>query len=55
MRSSDNLRLATDYKDDAIEAEDAAWAVREAKQFVKAMSAEFMSDPRRDDDPRMEP
>lgn len=55
LNKAEDLRLVADYKDDAVEAEDAAWAVREAKRFVKAMSAEFMSDPRRDDDTRMEP
>ncbi len=55
LNKAEDLRLVADYRDDAVEAEAAAWAVREAKRFVKAMSAEFMSDPRRDDDPRMEP
>lgn len=38
----EEIRLIADYKGDAVEREQAAWAVDQASAFVKAMLAEFM-------------
>jgi uncharacterized protein (UPF0332 family) len=37
----EELRLVADYRGDAVEAENAAWAVAQAKTFVEAMRAAF--------------
>jgi uncharacterized protein (UPF0332 family) len=38
----EEIRLIADYKGDAVDREQAAWAVDQASVFVKAMLAEFM-------------
>lgn len=38
----EEIRLIADYKGDAVEREQAAWAVDRASAFVNAMLAEFM-------------
>lgn len=38
----EEIRLIADYKGDPVEREQAAWAVDQASEFVKAMLAEFM-------------
>jgi uncharacterized protein (UPF0332 family) len=40
----EEIRLIADYKGDAVEREQAAWAVDQAESFVKAMRAGFMPD-----------
>ncbi len=42
LNKAEELRLSADYKGDLIEKEDAAWAVRQAQVFVKAMQTTFM-------------
>ena len=42
LNKVEELRLAADYKGDAIDQEDAAWAVNQAQAFVQAMQAAFM-------------
>ena len=42
LNKAEELRLVADYKDDAIEKEDAAWAVGQAQVFVQAMQAAFV-------------
>ncbi len=41
LNKVEELRLVADYKGDPIEPEDAAWAVREAQQFVQAIQTTF--------------
>jgi uncharacterized protein (UPF0332 family) len=38
----EEIRLIADYKGDAVDPEQAAWAVDQASAFVKAMLGEFM-------------
>ena len=38
----EQIRLIADYKGDAVESEQAVWAVQRAAVFVKAMRAGFM-------------
>ena len=38
----EQIRLIADYKGDAVESEQAVWAVQQAAVFVKAMRAGFM-------------
>lgn len=41
LNKVEELRLVADYKGDPIEPEDAAWAVREAQQFVQVIQTTF--------------
>ena len=42
LNKAEDLRLIADYKGDAVEREDAAWAVSQAQTFVQAMQTTFM-------------
>ena len=42
LNKVEELRLVADYKGDAVEKEDAAWAVSQAQIFVYAMQTTFM-------------
>ena len=42
LNKAEEIRLIADCKGDAVEREQAAWAVDQASAFVKAMLAEFM-------------
>lgn len=42
LNKAEELRLMADYKGDAVETEDAAWAVSQAQTFVQAMQTTFM-------------
>lgn len=42
LNRAEELRLAADYKGDAIEREHALWAVDQAWEFVQAMQASFL-------------
>ena len=42
LNKAEELRLVADYKGDAVEKEDAAWAVSQAQTFVQAMQITFM-------------
>lgn len=42
LNRTEELRLIADYKGDPIENEDAAWAVRQAAEFVQTMRETFM-------------
>lgn len=42
LNKAEELRLIADYKGDAIEPEQASWAVENAKAFVTAMQSRFM-------------
>ena len=42
LNKAEELRLVADYKGDAVEKEDADWAVSQAQTFVHAMQTTFM-------------
>ena len=42
LNRAEEIRLIADYKGDAVELEQAVWAVDQASAFVDAMIAEFM-------------
>lgn len=42
LNKAEELRLIADYKGDAIESEQATWAVENSQMFVNAMKATFM-------------
>ena len=42
LNKAEELRLVADYKGDAVEKEDAAWAVSQAQTFVQVMQTTFM-------------
>ena len=44
LNKTEEIRLVADYKGDAVEYEQADWAVRQAEVFVQAMQAEFVPD-----------
>ena len=40
----EEIRLVADYKGDSVDHEHAAWAVRQAENFVQTMQREFLPD-----------